>query len=816
MKLINQSHEILKIPKNLKLIEIAGRTCYQSQNKITKDSVDKFIEKMVDSGHHAMIEFEDIVVKFITNRGCCYDEKTDVLTIDGWKKFKDITLDDEIATLNPKDNTIVYNKPTKLYKYEYDGDLIEFKSQMVDLLVTPNHNMYFFDYDKRSEKTKTWKIDTADNIKNKRVKFKKNGIWEGNDKKYIEIPSVIDKSGKTNSGYTFLVDDFVEFLGYWVSDGHLDHTIGSGYKVSISQVKKKYKKKMQDCVNRMGFNVQFKKNYITFCSYSLFKYLEPIGKQPFRYIPKEFKTLPPNKLKILWDALVAGDGNIHKNGHEVYYTSSKKLADDLQEITLKMGYSSKIRIDNRIGETHYSKVIGNTVTHRLIGYIVSLNKAKNEPLINHNGYKTGHKKQYKGYIYCVNIPNHIIYVRRNRIPVWCGNSHELVRHRLCSFAQECIVGDTEIRKGLTIEELYNRKSNCYGKTHNKTISLRSVDECKNIIPNKMEDVFYKGVSPVYEVTTSLGYKIKSTKNHKFMVSVGIFKRLDELEVGSRVMVNGRQSLFKISDKELIGLYETNNPMEISELTGIPYRSIIVKLKKLDVFIPNNSYGYDNSNYKSGISSYRKSKKNINKCELCGSKKQLDVHHIDKDRDNNDISNLIKVCINCHKKLHHGYHVGKIAHTDKIESIEYIGEKKVYDIEMKAPYHNYIANGFVVHNSTRYVRKSNVEFIKPVWFDKSTDEQKENFLSSLIDSEQKYRKALELGWRPEQAREVLPNALKTEIVVKANIREWRHIFNLRCSKYAHPQIRLLMIPLLKELKNKIYYVFDDIYDKYKDM
>jgi len=116
-------------------------------------------------------------------------------------------------------------------------------------------------------------------------------------------------------------------------------------------------------------------------------------------------------------------------------------------------------------------------------------------------------------------------------------------------------------------------------------------------------------------------------------------------------------------------------------------------------------------------------------------------------------------------------------------------------------------------STRYVRKSNVTFIKPVWYDRSTDEQKENFLISMIHAEKGYRQALNLGWIPEQAREILTNALKTEIVVKCNLREWRHILNLRCSKYAHPQFRALLTPLLIKMHEKLLYVFDDIYDKY---
>ena len=64
-------------------------------------------------------------------------------------------------------------------------------------------------------------------------------------------------------------------------------------------------------------------------------------------------------------------------------------------------------------------------------------------------------------------------------------------------------------------------------------------------------------------------------------------------------------------------------------------------------------------------------------------------------------------------------------------------------------------------------------------------------------------------KPEEARSVLPNSLKTEIIMTANLREWRHFFKLRTHKSAHPQMRQLTIPLLKELQEKIPIIFEDI-------
>lgn len=116
-------------------------------------------------------------------------------------------------------------------------------------------------------------------------------------------------------------------------------------------------------------------------------------------------------------------------------------------------------------------------------------------------------------------------------------------------------------------------------------------------------------------------------------------------------------------------------------------------------------------------------------------------------------------------------------------------------------------------STRYVNYGgkDIEFIRPVWVDVSGDLNIGflKFRDACIKAENAYNALLQEKWRPEQAREVLPNSLKTEIVVQANLREWRHIFKLRTAKAAHPQMRALMIPLLAELKEKVPVVFDDI-------
>lgn len=86
---------------------------------------------------------------------------------------------------------------------------------------------------------------------------------------------------------------------------------------------------------------------------------------------------------------------------------------------------------------------------------------------------------------------------------------------------------------------------------------------------------------------------------------------------------------------------------------------------------------------------------------------------------------------------------------------------------------------------------------------------EIWYEAMLDAEGAYLGLLRLGWKPEQARDVLPVSVKTEIAVTANLREWRFIFSKRAAKDAHPQMRELMVPLLAELKTAVPIMFDDI-------
>lgn len=114
-------------------------------------------------------------------------------------------------------------------------------------------------------------------------------------------------------------------------------------------------------------------------------------------------------------------------------------------------------------------------------------------------------------------------------------------------------------------------------------------------------------------------------------------------------------------------------------------------------------------------------------------------------------------------------------------------------------------------STRYVKYNDLEFIEPVWFaDANYSEVQKNIWRKAMESAAKsYMAAIEAGDKPEQAREILPHSLKTEVIMTANLREWRHVFNLRCANAAHPQIRALMQSCLQGFAKEIPVIFDDL-------
>lgn len=121
-------------------------------------------------------------------------------------------------------------------------------------------------------------------------------------------------------------------------------------------------------------------------------------------------------------------------------------------------------------------------------------------------------------------------------------------------------------------------------------------------------------------------------------------------------------------------------------------------------------------------------------------------------------------------------------------------------------------------STRYCNYSKdkfdgeLTFIKPCFWAEGTQNYYDWYCACRC-VEETYLRLLGRGVTPQEARAVLPNSLKTELVMTANIREWRHFLNLRCDPAAHPQMREVALLLLDKLHDAVPVCFDDIWEKW---
>lgn len=166
----------------------------------------------------------------------------------------------------------------------------------------------------------------------------------------------------------------------------------------------------------------------------------------------------------------------------------------------------------------------------------------------------------------------------------------------------------------------------------------------------------------------------------------------------------------------------------------------------------------------------------------------------------------------------------------VEMIRNLGHESVLEHSAMTVEFTNISRGFThelvrhrlasyTQQSTRYVDKSDFTIIAPP--DKNIKEKivelnlpnktkiKISFSDWVALNEQMYRGLRQARWVNQDARQILPDGIDAPIVMTANLREWRHVFKLRCDQAAHWEIRILMIKLLKEVKRKIPVIFDDL-------
>ena len=366
-------------------------------------------------------------------RKTCLDEESEILTRRGWVRFPKLIDGDEVATRS-QGGQFEWQKPTDYIAEPHSGDMVQFKSNSLDLLVTPDHRMLLTYFPTKKHPRPKEFIRTAGEIVGKGgYMIPMRSQWEGRSPETFTLPGlsydVLNKGGKSSRTVVrpdvdIPIRTWMAFLGLWLAEGHVGGSKGGAreagapyrrgavHKIGISQLPgSRYFGEIQELLDSLPFNwTQHGHDWI--CQDKrLHTYLAPLGNSHTKYIPEDVKDLSPELLEILWAWACKGDGHHYLGKFWHMLTASTQLADDWQEVLQKCGRDASVSLRK---PADGGVIRGRQVTGCRPTWIV---RERSSPL------RTAHGEvvQYEGMVYCVTVPNGVIYVRRNGRPAWVGN-----------------------------------------------------------------------------------------------------------------------------------------------------------------------------------------------------------------------------------------------------------------------------------------------------------------------------------------------------------------------------------------------------------
>lgn len=339
----------------------------------------------------------------------CFDDKTEVLTDKGWHLFKDVTHEQKILSVDLDTQNAEWVGISNFVSYYYSGKMQKLTTYNFDLLTTPDHHHVV-----NTRKTKDrW--------------FLKPGKSLPNETRFLRtIPNWVGTDNTLNA-------DFVEFLGYYLSEGSISKPKVGFWQLKIAQ--EKHYDKMLPCAKKIFNRIWAGKDafYIPLQNEDLILYFRYLGKSYNKFVPKEIKNSSKEIIRVFLDAYCLGDGSRKKGkvwkGYQfgdsiTYSTSSKRMADDLGELILKMGNVPSYRYYAPYSrETQHKNGLYKS-KHPV--YVIS------ENIRSVSTYKNMPKEcvDYNGMVYDVELEkNHTLFVRRNGKVTLSGNCRCTLNHK---------------------------------------------------------------------------------------------------------------------------------------------------------------------------------------------------------------------------------------------------------------------------------------------------------------------------------------------------------------------------------------------------
>lgn len=358
----------------------------------------------------------------------CHDEETRILTESGFKFFRDLTDEDKVAQWDPDTRVMSFVFPKARTAREWNQPLLHFKTRGgLDLMVTHTHRIRAR-YPALGE---PWFTETAGDLAKRggSLKFVGHVNWKGTYKATFVLPGVPRSSGYAGSKpRTFRMDDWVEFIGYLITEGGLCFNKSKKGKKRPACLKMSQRRtvnpdvyaKIQSCLDRMRIpytafpNEKTGDVNWTICGKQFWLwYAENIGTKCANIrLPRALLALSVRQLRILFEAMVDGDGSRdHRdNSRGTYYSTSKGLCEDFQEICIRLGLRAVMRLRR--------KASGNRKTM----WVVSWSRGRDYYAKTPSTATT--TVPYSGKVYCCTVPSGYIITERNGCISYQGNSGE--------------------------------------------------------------------------------------------------------------------------------------------------------------------------------------------------------------------------------------------------------------------------------------------------------------------------------------------------------------------------------------------------------
>lgn len=358
----------------------------------------------------------------------CYDEETEVLTASGWKFFRDVTLGDFVATLDPSSGRFAYLSPELVSKYAHTGRMYRLRTSELDLCVTDNHRMLV-----QRRGHSGFEFITAKDVFGKRVSYKKDGLWGG-----VEVPTFTFPAYQVGHRCGLLtrpevripMDTYLMLLGMFLSEGNVRaNGPHRSYGIDITQVKKGGCRVAFEALDTAGVEYRYQacSHKIVLNGRHLAQHFGQFGRSHEKYIPDFVFGLSRRQQEILFRWMMWGDGYSKNGVPKAYFTSSRRLADDFQRLCLHVGKAGRVECREAAGARH-GMLDGRVIATKHEQYRVQIINSKLTPTVNHGHVHQQHAQSegyvdYDGFVYCCTMPKwHAIYVRRNGHACWCGNS----------------------------------------------------------------------------------------------------------------------------------------------------------------------------------------------------------------------------------------------------------------------------------------------------------------------------------------------------------------------------------------------------------